>query len=310
MLMKKSTFLLLLVFTVPACVFSQSRQISGSVKNQNGQPIPLASVQQKGTKNGATANENGHFSISVSGNNPRLIISSVNYETKEISVGNQASFDIELKDAGSLSEVVVTALGIKREKKALGYSSQEVKGDELIASKQSNVVNALRGKVAGVQINSGGGSPGQGSRIIIRGIKSLDPDRNNQPLFVIDGLVIDNSTRTDYAANSDRTVASPSEKRGLSNRAADVNPDDIESITVLRGGAATALYGQAGSNGVILITTKSAKEGRLKVSFTTTYGIDEVNKFPDVQSKYTQGFGGVYDSSSFWPNWGPTVEEA
>ena len=120
-------------------------------------------------------------------------------------------------------------------------------------------------------------------------------------MFVIDGILIDNSTTT---------VDDAGEIRGLSNRASDINPDDVESVSVLRGGAATALYGQAGSNGVILITTKSAKAGKLKVSFTNTYGIDEVNKFPDVQTKYSQGFGGVYDPASFWPSWGPTVEEA
>jgi TonB-linked SusC/RagA family outer membrane protein len=299
--MRKFTFLFWLLHTIPLLVFCQSRQVTGTVTNQNGEPVPLATVQQKGTKNGVTAKNDGTFSINVSGSNARLIISSVNYETREIAVGNQSSVNIELKEAGNLSEIVVTALGIKREKKALGYSAQEVKGDELVASRQTNIVNALQGKVAGVQINSGGGAPGQGSRIIIRGIKSLDPNRNNQPLFVIDGVLIDNSTNT---------VDDAGEIRGLSNRASDISPDDVESISVLRGGAATALYGQAGSNGVVLITTKSAKAGKLHVSFTTTYGIDEVNKFPDVQFKYTQGFGGEYDSTSFWPAWGPTVESA
>ncbi|MEJ7588351.1 MAG: SusC/RagA family TonB-linked outer membrane protein, partial [Ferruginibacter sp.] len=134
-----------------------------------------------------------------------------------------------------------------------------------------------------------------------RGIKSLSPGRNNQPLFIIDGILIDNGTNT---------VDDAGEVRGLSNRAADINPDDVENISILRGGAATALYGQAGSNGVVLITTKSAKAGRMQASFTSTYGIDEVNKFPDVQTSYSQGFGGVYNAASFWPSWGPTVAAA
>jgi TonB-linked SusC/RagA family outer membrane protein len=301
--MKKFIFLPWLVFliTLPSFVFCQSRQISGRITDETGQPVPLATVQQKGTKMAVSANENGNFSIEVSGKNPVLVVSSVNYDQREISIGNQSSYGIVLQNSGKLSEVVVTALGIQRQKKSLGYSAQEVKGDELVASKQSSIVNALRGKVAGVQINSGGGAPGQGSRIIIRGIKSLDPNRNNQPLFIIDGVLIDNSTNT---------VDDAGELRGLSNRASDISPEDVESISVLRGGAATALYGQAGSNGVILITTKSAKAGNLKVNFTSTYGIDEVNKFPDVQFKYTQGFGGEYDAASFWPSWGPTVEAA
>src|SRR4029078_2233233 len=135
-----------------------------------------------------------------------------------------SSYTVVLQNSGKLSEVVVTALGIQRQKKSLGYSAQEVKGDELVASKQSSIVNALRGKVAGVQINSGGGAPGQGSRIIIRGIKSLDPNRNNQPLFIIDGVLIDNSTNT---------VDDAGELRGLSNRASDISPEDIESISIL-----------------------------------------------------------------------------
>lgn len=299
--MKISPILCFLLFLLPSFLFSQSRQVSGTVTNAKGQPVPLATVIQKGTTNTVTANDNGAFTITVTGKNPRLVISSVNYSTKEVVITGADTYSVSLESAGDLSEVVVTALGIRREKKALGYASQEVKGEDLVTSRQSNLVNALQGKIAGVQINSGGGAPGQGSRIIIRGIKSLSGGRNNQPLFIIDGILIDNSTNT---------VDDAGEIRGLSNRAADINPDDIENISVLRGGAATALYGQAGSNGVIIITTKSAKAGKMQVSFTSTYGIDEVNKFPDVQFKYTQGFGGVYDSTSFWPTWGPTVEDA
>lgn len=299
--MKNLVYSICWLLLLPLSIFSQSTQVSGRVTNTKGEGIPLATVQQKGNSAIAKADENGRFTINVSGSNATLVISSAGYTQREIKTNGSATLDVQLEEAGSLSEVVVTALGIKKEKKVLGYSSQEIKGDELISSRQNNIVNALRGKIAGVQINSGGGAPGQGSRIIIRGIKSLDPGRNNQPLFVIDGVLIDNSTNT---------VDDAGEIRGLSNRASDINPDDVESISVLRGGAATALYGQAGSNGVILITTKSAKVGKLRVNFTTSYGIDEVNKFPDVQTKYSQGFGGVYDPASFWPSWGPTVEQA
>ncbi|MEO5942167.1 MAG: SusC/RagA family TonB-linked outer membrane protein [Ferruginibacter sp.] len=299
--MRRIPILLWLFFSIPTFVFSQSRQISGTITNTKGEPVPLATVTEKNTRNSTTANEDGAFSITVTGKSPRLVISSVNYRPKEIAVTSLADYKVALENTGDLSEVVVTALGIKREKRALGYSSQEVSGDALTASKQSNLVNALQGKVAGVQINSGGGAPGQGSRIIIRGIKSLSGGRNNQPLFVIDGIVIDNSTNT---------VDDAGDIRGLSNRASDINPDDVENVSILRGGAATALYGQAGSNGVVLITTKSAKAGKMQINFTSTYGVDEVNKFPEVQMKYSQGFGGVYDSTSFWPSWGPTVQVA
>ena len=292
---------LCLLFLLPISVFSQTRVLTGTVTNSSGVPIPFATVSVKGTDNTVAADANGAYSINVSGNNVTLVISSAGFADRQINVKAASSYNITLDEAGPMTEVVVTALGIKREKKALGYSSQEVSGADLAVSKQSNVVNALRGKVAGVQINSGGGAPGQGSRIVIRGIKSLDPTANNQPLFVVDGLLIDNSTNTVDGAGA---------IRGMSNRAADINPDDIESISVLRGGAATALYGQAGSNGVVLITTKSARAGKMAVSFTTSYGIDEVNKFPEVQSKYSIGYTGVYDPASFWPSWGPTIAAA
>jgi len=299
--------LLVLVLSLPLLVFSQSRQITGRITDQKGDAVPLASITVKGTNVGTAADDNGRFSISVPGNNAVLVISSVNFQTMEIRVGSSNDLAIELSGGTTLSEVTVTtALGIKRPKRSLGYSAQEVSGDALVLTKQTNIVNALRGQVAGVQINSGGGAPGQGTRIVIRGIKSLDPSKDNQPLFVIDGIIMDNSTTT---------VSSSGSIRGLSNRAADINPDDVESISVLRGGAATALYGQAGSNGVVVITTKTAKAGKMRIGFSTTYGIDEVNKLPEVQSKFSQGFVGTvsrvpeYSPTTIFSAWGPTVEE-
>lgn len=294
--------LLVLVLSLPLLVFSQSRQITGRITDQKGDAVPLASITVKGTNVGTAADDNGRFSISVPGNNAVLVISSVNFQTQEVRVGNSNDLTVELSGGNTLSEVTVTtALGIKRPKRSLGYSAQEVSGDALVLTKQTNIVNALRGQVAGVQINSGGGAPGQGSRIIIRGIKSLAPGKDNQPLFIIDGVQMDNSTTTVNSAGS---------IRGLSNRAADINPDDVESISVLRGGAATALYGQAGSNGVVVITTKSARAGKMRISFSSTYGIDEVNKFPEVQMMFSQGQNSIYKATDFFPSTGPTVEAA
>lgn len=300
--MKKNMLLawMIMFLSMPLIVFSQTRQISGTVKNDKGQPVPQASVLQKGTTNGVTANDNGAFTISVNGSNAVLIISSVNFESREVAIGNETSYNIILLDISNMSEVVVTAFGIKKEKRALGYSIQNVNADDLMMNRQTNVVNALQGKVAGVTISSTGGAPGQGARILIRGINSLDAGRNNQPLFIVDGVEIDNST----------FLTGGGDTRGMTNRAADINPDDVESISVLKGGAATALYGIRAANGAILITTKSARTGKLQVSYTTTYGFEDVNKTPDVQSKFSQGFLGVYDKTSFWPSWGPTVEAA
>ncbi|MEO7292002.1 MAG: TonB-dependent receptor plug domain-containing protein, partial [Ginsengibacter sp.] len=246
---------MVIILSMPLLVFSQaSRQINGRITDQKGDAIPLASILQKGTSNGTAADENGKFSLAVTGANPVLIISSVNFQTQEIKAGSRNDLSIELSGTNILSEVsITTAFGVKKAKRSLGYSAQEISGDALMQTKQTNIVNALRGQVAGVQINSGGGAPGQGSRIVIRGIKSLGAGKNNQPLFVIDGIIMDNSTTT---------VDDQGSLRGLSNRAADINPDDVESVSVLRGGAATALYGQAGSNGVVVITTKTAKAGK------------------------------------------------
>lgn len=304
--MKKSLLLAWMLLAIPLLLFSQSRRLTGTVTDDKGEPLPAVSVIQKGTPNGTVTDQNGSFSLSVTGAAPVLVFSYAGRQTQEVAVGQASTYNVSLRSAGNMSEVIVTALGIRKEKRALGYSAQEISGDALSQTKQTNIVNALRGQVAGVQINSGGGAPGQGSRIIIRGIKSLDPNKDNQPLFVIDGIVMDNSTTTVSTAGS---------LRGLSNRAADINPDDVESISVLRGGAATALYGQAGSNGVVVITTKSARAGKMRIGFTTTYGIDEVDKLPEVQSKFSQGFVGTtsripeYDPTTIFSAWGPTVQE-
>ncbi|HZI01198.1 MAG TPA: TonB-dependent receptor plug domain-containing protein, partial [Flavisolibacter sp.] len=251
------------VMLLPQISFAQSRQITGTVTDAQGTPLPLVSVMEKGTSNGTTTNDQGGFSLNVTRANATLVFSYTGMQTQELRLGSASNYDVTLRaDGAQLSEVVVTAMGIRRQRRSLGYSTQEVSGDELQNTRQTNIVNALRGRTAGVQINSGGGAPGQGSRIVIRGIKSLNPNKDNQPLFIIDGVQMDNSTTTVNTAGS---------LRGLSNRAADINPDDVESISILRGGAATALYGQAGSNGVVLITTKSARAGKMRISFTSTY---------------------------------------
>lgn len=301
--MRKLQFILKLccLLCLPLIGISQSRQVTGKVTSANGEPVALATILVKGTTQGTSADENGNYTIAVSGSNVVLIFSAAGYEMREISVGNANVVNATLTPSDELSEVVVTAFGIKRTKRSLGYSTQQVSSDDIMLGQQSNVVNALQGKIAGVQINAGGGAPGQGASILIRGIKSLSSNKSNQPLFVIDGVIMDNSTNI---------AGNVAELRGMSNRAADINPDDIESVSVLKGGAATALYGQAGTNGVVLITTKSARAGSMQIGLTTSYGIDQVNKLPEVQTKYSQGWHYVYNPDDFWPSWGPLVEEA
>jgi TonB-linked SusC/RagA family outer membrane protein len=291
---------LLTIICAPLVTLSQTRTVSGRVTNPKGEAVPQATIFEKGTTNGVAADSDGKFSITTSRPNATLVISSINYQTTEIKVGNSTVLPVILVDREFLSEVTVTALGIRKDRRALGYSAQEVKGDEIMASRQPNIVNALQGKATGLQINSTGGAPGQGARIVMRGITSLDPNRPFQPLFVIDGVPIDNST----------DVGDGSDLRGVSNRAADINPDDIESVNILKGGAATALYGLRASTGAIIITTKTGKAGKLRATINSSFGFEEVNKYPTTQSKFTQGYLGEYDPTSFWPSWGPTVTEA
>lgn len=279
------------------------KTITGRILSETGQPLQTVTVSEKGTNNAIISNERGEYSITLQTNNAILVFSYVGYASKEVAVSTSAIVDVTLNSQQSdLTGVVVTALGIKRELKSLGYASQQVTSEQISQARQPNLINALQGKVAGVTISGSGGGPGQGASILIRGVNSLSPSGNNQPLFVIDGLPVDNSTFT-TGTSGDRGAALP-------NRLSDLNPDDIESINVLRGGAATALYGLRGANGVIVVTTKSGQAGKMSVRFNASYNIDNIDKLPDIQLNYTQGFGGEYNAASFWPAWGPTVQAA
>ncbi|WP_181305149.1 SusC/RagA family TonB-linked outer membrane protein [Rufibacter sp. XAAS-G3-1] len=301
--MKKTLLLFLVLLSSLSMAFAQQREITGKVTaSDDGTALPGVSVVVKGTTNGTSTDASGNFSIRVADNAAVLVLSYLGYVPREVPVLNQSTLNLSLTpDNQQLGEVVVTALGISREKRALGYATQEVKAEDISRSRQPNVLNALQGQVAGAQISSTGGAPGQGTSIRIRGVNSIDAGRSNEPLFVIDGVLMDNSTST---------FGDDASLRGMSNRAADINPDDIASINILKGGAATALYGLRGANGVVVITTKKGQEGSFRVNFTSSFGVENVNKFPEVQRTYTQGYMGVYDPNSFWPAWGPTVAEA
>lgn len=230
----------------------QRRTITGTVKDTNGESIIGANVSIEGTTLGTITDINGAFKLEAP-ENGTLIISFIGYEKQEISINKKTNFTITLKeDSKMLSEVVVTALGIKREKKALGYAMQEVKTDAFSENRSTSVSNLLQGKVAGVQISQSGSGVGGPTRIVLRGLNSLSG--NNTPLWVVDGLpVLDNS-------NSNTQFS-------YSSGAADINPDDIESISVLKGANAAALYGSRAQNGAIVITTKKGKEGKLQLEY-------------------------------------------
>ncbi len=290
-----------LILFVLLCTYnSYGQTITGNVTDATDAPLPGVTIIVGGTTKGTTTDFDGNYSIEASSGDV-LQFSYIGMLSKEITVGSSNSINVTLQeDSEQLDEVIVTAFGISQEKKSLGYAAQNIDADAITKTKQTNLVSALQGQVAGVQITNSGGAPGQSSRIIIRGINSLDPSADNQPLFVVDGVPIDNST----IESSDNDTA-----RGLTNRAADINPADVESMSVLKGAAATALYGVRAANGAVIITTKRGKSGRVSINLNTSVGFDELNSMPKLQKEYGQGFSGEYDPESFWPSWGAPIAE-
>ncbi|MFR5958384.1 MAG: SusC/RagA family TonB-linked outer membrane protein [Bacteroides stercoris] len=216
-----------------------------------------------------------------------MVVSFVGYATEEVKVGAASDYTVTLKDdTQSLSEVVVTAMGIKKEKKALGYSVSDINSKELMKNKQTNVVNSLAGKIPGVNITQAGGAAGAGSNIVIRGGNSASESRDNQPLFVVDGIIYDNSTVNTGNSGTDGMTKTATT---FSNRVMDINPEDIESMSVLKGAAAAALYGSRAANGVIIITTKKGEEGAVRVNVSSKYTYSWANKLPEVQKLYGRG---------------------
>jgi len=284
----KKLFLLivLLVFVSGYTLFAQTVVITGKVASSvEGEGIiPGVTVVVKGTTIGAITDASGKYSLTAPVNATTLIFSYIGMKTQEVEIAGRKVIDYVMQpDLVGLNEVVVTALGIAKEKKALGYSVQDVKGDEITKAKETNVINSLQGRISGAQITASSGAVGASSRIVIRGVSSLSG--NNQPLFVVDGIPIDN-------ANFGSTTTDGT-NRG--NGAADINPDDIETLTVLKGANASALYGSRASAGVIVVTTKKGKKGeKLTISLSNTTTFETPLKLPDYQNGYGQGNGGAF----------------
>ncbi|MEO5984080.1 MAG: SusC/RagA family TonB-linked outer membrane protein, partial [Ferruginibacter sp.] len=292
--MKKMViFWAMAIICMPQIAFAQARQLTGTVTDERGTPLSLVSVIEKGTTNGTTTNASGSFSITASSSNPVLLLSYTGMQAQELRIGNADNYNVSLSSRGQLSEVVVTAFGVKKQKKSLGFTTQEVSGKDLTREKSTSFVNGLQGKVAGLVINQSGGTPGAGASIILRGLKSLDPGSNNQPLIILDGLPISNNSISGNLLPSAGSNSSGSnEQFSTTNRALDLNPEDIESISVLKGPGATALYGLEGANGVIVITTKKGTSGKLALSLGASYAFDQVKKSPELQRLYREGFNG------------------
>ncbi|MDO5609048.1 MAG: SusC/RagA family TonB-linked outer membrane protein, partial [Capnocytophaga sp.] len=280
-------------------VHAQTPSVSGTVTDESGSPLPGVTVMVKNTSRGTSTDFDGKYDINAS-RGEVLVFSYVGYATAERSVGTSQTINVVLQeDTQQLGEVVVTALGIRREKKSLGYALQEVKGAELVEARETNIANAFSGKVAGLQVIRSSNGPAGSSKIVLRGNNSLTGD--NQPLVVVDGVPMDNFTG---ASNND--FWNPSTDMG--NGLGDLNPNDIESMSVLKGPAAAALYGSRAGNGVILITTKSgkAREG-LGITYTTSVGFENIFMTPDVQNVFGQGANGIYNELS-GASWGPKIE--
>lgn len=294
------------IFCLSLTVQAQVKTVTGKVTSaDDGSALPGVGIKVKGATGGSITDQNGNYSISVPGNSTILVASSIGYITQEATVGNGTTVNFKMViDNQTLKEVTITtALGITRQQRSLGYAAQGVTSEDLNINKQPNLINALQGKIAGATITSVGGGPGQGATIRIRGINSIDASSSNDPLYVIDGVQIDNSTSLQGSNGGTNT-------RSVGNRVSDINPEDIETMNILKGGAATALYGLRGASGVVVITTKKGKGNGIRTNFSSTYGIDNVNKTPAVQTEYTAGILGVYTPIGLGPAWGPTIAEA
>ncbi|RZK59615.1 MAG: SusC/RagA family TonB-linked outer membrane protein [Pedobacter sp.] len=311
--MKKLILSLFILFAVSMSVFAQDRTITGTVKSsEDGLPIPGASVKVKEVSGlGTVTGADGKFSIKVPTAAKTVIVSYIGFGIKEVTISGSA-IDILLgNDAKSLNEVVVTAVGVTRDKASIGYSADVISNKDLTNGRQTNLINGLTGKVPGVQIGRSSGGVNTATRVTLRGVRSLSG--SGQPLFVIDGVPIDNSARQPSTTSSSQV--------DVGNRVGDINPDDIESVTVLKGANAAALYGSQGVDGAIIITTKSGKDAasrnkKMEINVVSSYQIDKVQKLPEVQNEFGSGYetgvvGGVsqveYDAIEN-TNWGPKLD--
>jgi len=296
-ILRSLPIMLTLLFLVAAAM-GQQREISGVVYNASDQPLPGASVVVKGTQGkgmiGTATDVDGQFTLQVPAGKDTLVVSYTGYHKKVVPIGQKDQVRVVLQSATSeLEEVVVTAMGIKREEKALGYSVQDVQGEEMENADKMSPLEGLSGKVAGLNVASTGSGPGGSVNILIRGMSSITG--SNEPLIVIDGVPIDNSGGASGTAYGGFDYG---------NAASNINPQNIKSISVLKGGAASALYGYRGSNGVIMITTKqgSSQKG-LGIRFNSSVSFSNPVVRPNFQSKYSQGSSGSFEPNSF-RSWG------
>lgn len=289
--MKKFLLVSLLFFFVQA-TFAQTRTITGTVKNQiDGIPIPGVTILIRGTTNSSTTDFNGKYTIAATPSDI-LVFSYIGLQTKEVKA-TSLSINVALTEGTeNLKEVtVIGALGINRAKASLGYATQGVKGADIAETQRENFANALQGRISGLTVTSTSGAPGASATIQLRGVNSMSG--NNSPLFVIDGLPVSNSTLDQGLLISN----GPNRDTDYTNRGGDINPDDIESVTILKGPEAAALYGIEAGNGAIVITTKKGKKGLGSITFSTDVRLDDVYRFPETQKIYQRGSNGISNNN-------------
>ena len=291
---------------------AQANKVSGVIRDAQGEPLIGATVKVKGTNRGTATDVDGKYSIAANRGDV-LVISYVGSKPMEVTVGS-SSMDIDMAANDQvLDEVVVTALGIRKDKKSLGYAVDDLKAEELMRNKSANAINSLSGKIAGVNITQSSGAAGSGAQIILRGGTTVSETHDSQPLFVVDGVIYDNSAGIVGNSAFDGMMNSATTS---SNRVMDINPEDIESMSVLKGPAAAALYGSMAANGVVLITTKKGKEGHTEVSFSGKMIASMVKNLPKTQKEFVRGYmTDMYNDAGQWTgldikndsynSWGP-----
>ena len=293
-------------------ILAQNVKVSGTVVDINNEPLIGVYVMVQGTTTGTSTDVDGKYTLDCPGN-ANLVFSLMGMKEVVVPVNNKSVVNVTMEeDAVLLEDVVVTALGIKKERKSLGYAVSDIKSDELMKNKTANPISSLSGKIAGVNITQAGGGAGSGAQIILRGGTSAAEGKDNQPLIVVDGIVYDNSSSVVGNSAFDGSMKSATTS---SNRLMDLNPEDIESMSVLKGPAASALYGSRAANGVILVTTKSGKSGVVEVNVASRFSTSWVTNLPEVQKQYTRGYmeeqydkEGNYVSTNFndfaYTSWG------
>ena len=291
---KFSGLLTLFVALVVQISFAQTKTVSGTITDDSGVPLPGVNIVVKGTSTGTQSDFDGLYSIEA-GEGATLVFSYVGFSTKEVALGASTTVDVQLSQGEALDEVVVTAQGIRKEKKALGYAVSTISSEDIGSKPQTDVVRALTGKAPGVNIQQTSGLSGSGTNIIIRGYSSING--SNQPLFVVDGVPFNSDT------NQDRNFVQGGAT--ASSRFLDLDPNNIAEISVLKGLSATTLYGQAGRNGVVLITTKTGSSSnaqkKLEIAVNQSYFSNEISNLPDYQNTYGNGFYQSY--SAAFSNW-------